>query len=75
MQDPRDRRQWREPTDAERGDEKDDLKTHTIEILDKPCQTLTLQIWENGLICTPSKEVVELLVEPRRLPVEIMELL
>ena len=41
------------------------LDAHAVQILDEPCQIVTLQGWKNVLILVSAKEANELLVKPR----------
>ena len=49
------------------------LDAHTIQILDEPCQIVTLQSWKNDLILVSAKEGSKLLVKLRRSSVEVAE--
>ena len=60
---------------AERGEERNGLKTHFIQVINEPGQILALQAWKNVLILVSVEEVCELLVKPGRSSVEVAELL
>jgi len=61
-------------TGFERGVGRNDLETHSIQVLDEPHQILALQVRNSGLIFAPAKEVVDLVVKPGRSSVEVVEL-
>lgn len=48
---------------VERNVWKDDLKAHTIQVVDEPYQVLALQVCDSILILFPAKEVTDLLVK------------
>ena len=46
-------------------------EAHAVQILDEPCQIVTLHGWKNAPILVSAKEVNELFVKPRGCSVEV----
>lgn len=61
--------------DVERGMGRDGLETHTIQILDEPCQILALQVLSSTSKLATAKAAAELLVKLWRSHVEVAQLL